>query len=384
MQNSNQNRKRSRILLISIVLMSTYYCLFYFLRDQQFDSNSYVSGVKLLFNLDGGEDIQSRVSKPLSLILPGALHLFFGLKIATGFLIQNALCFCALMFLIYNTFLLLFNDEVKANYALWIYFTLPPIAIFSMFVLTDITGWVFILIPFYILLRSRNQKWNPFTLYVFLGFIVGLGGLFKESSFAGGILVFFYILFSEETRKVRVWYILIFASTTFIFLLIGMLFTKSYDAQSLLSRQSSLFSKHGLSMAYSLENISQIYRVFDLFWIPLVIGVIRAFKKGFKKWDRIMLFSSFSILLILPFVHANAVHDRILMMVAPFLLYFCIQGFFTDKRINTVIICLFALLNISGAFMIYRFDAQNILIGNLTIGIGVYVFFSLFKPNQIS
>jgi hypothetical protein len=97
-----------------------------------------------------------------------------------------------------------------------------------------------------------------------------------------------------------------------------------------------------------------------------------------------MLLSGVLILIAIPLAHADAIHDRILMMSAPFFLYFLPFGTFKRPLRTKILIAVFAVLNISAAFIIYRFDTSYILLVNLILGLFLYCLFYFKEKRQLS
>lgn len=259
-------------LLFGLFLAFTYTFLFDFLRAEQYDSESYISGTKLLFGIEGGLDVQARISKPLALLLPGLISTFFGVGIEVGYFIQNFLFFMGIVYLVNASYNQVYTNRQYARHNVWVYYSLPPFAIFSLFVLTDITGWFFIMLTILAfgyykkrILRGKH--------YLILGLIVGVGALFKESALAGGVFVSVSIFFFSGSMFEKISKLILFSIPPLSFLLLGFLVTEYYSGQSLFARQSGLFENYGLTRLYSFRNLPQVYRVFDLFWIPICMGL---------------------------------------------------------------------------------------------------------------
>ena len=366
-----------QLFLTAVLFALAYYFIFAFMRDSQYDSQSFISGVKLLYGMEGGEDLQARLSKPLSLILPGALSLCFELDIEIGFLIQNILFFVCTIYLVYHTYSSLHQKISIGFYSVLTYFTLPPIAIFSLFTLTDITGWFFIFLALYIC-AHKKEKQTHFYFYLILGSIIGIGSLFKESAYAGAVYILFFVFFQKHSGLKKLIMIMLFLMPLVASFLIGMYISDKYSAEGLISRQFSLFKNHGFDSGYSWKNISQVYRIFDLFWIPILMGIWDSFRRGFNQLDKTMFFSALLILLLLPLAHANSIHDRILMMCAPFFLYFMPFGLFGNERIDIGLILFYGILNIFGAYLIYKYQVQNLLWISLLLGLFSYIYLKTF------
>jgi hypothetical protein len=370
-------------LLFGLFLALVYTFLFDFLRAEQFDSASYISGTQLLYGIEGGLDVQARISKPLALLFPGLIHNFLGVSIAVGYFIQNLLFFICLVYLVYSSYNQLYTDRQFARQNVWVYYSLPPFAIFSLFVLTDITGWFFIMLTIFAF-GYFNKGIPTGKHYLIFGMIVGIGSLFKESALAGGVFVSVSILFFGGSIFEKISRMLLFSIPLLSFLTLGFLITQYYSGQSLFARQSLLFENYGLTRLYSFGNLPQVYRVFDLFWIPISMGLYKRVKNGLSSLDKTMLLSGVLILIAIPLAHADAIHDRILMMSAPFFLYFLPFGTFKRPLRTKILIAVFAVLNISAAFIIYRFDTSYILLANLILGLFLYCLFYFKEKRKLS
>jgi hypothetical protein len=62
------------IVIFLMLLWPTYSVLFDFLRWQNSDEASFIGGARLLMGLEGAWDEQSRMTKPLVLIVPGLVE----------------------------------------------------------------------------------------------------------------------------------------------------------------------------------------------------------------------------------------------------------------------------------------------------------------------
>ena len=366
-------------LLFGLFLAFAYTCLFDFLRSEQYDSASYISGTKFLFGIEGGLDVQARISKPLALLFPGVIYTFFGVSIEVGYFIQNLFFFISLVYLVYTSYNEVYTNRQFARHNVWVYYSLPPFAIFSLFVLTDITGWFFIMLTIFAFGYYKNRILRG-KHYLILGLIVGIGALFKESALAGGVFAIVSIFFFSGSMFEKISRLILFSIPSLSFLLLGFLITEYYSGQSLFARQSGLFENYGLTRLYSFGNLPQVYRVFDLFWIPICMGLYKRVRKGLSSLDKTMLFSGILILIAIPLAHADAIHDRILMMSAPFFLYFLPFGTFTRRQQTEMLLVFFAVLNISAAFIIYRFNTSSVLLLNFLLGLFFYSF--LYFKNQ--
>ena len=86
-------RTNIKIFFTLTILAIVYWFLFDFLRWEQFDTPSFIGGARLLFGLDGGYDFQSRLTKPLILILPGFIEFITYVHPKYVFIFQNVIFF---------------------------------------------------------------------------------------------------------------------------------------------------------------------------------------------------------------------------------------------------------------------------------------------------
>ena len=108
--------------------------------------------------------------------------------------IQNFFFFIGLVYLVYASYNHVYTNRQFARHNVWVYYSLPPFAIFSLFVLTDITGWFFIMLTIFAFGHYKNRILRG-KHYLILGLIVGVGALFKESALAGGVFAIVSIFF---------------------------------------------------------------------------------------------------------------------------------------------------------------------------------------------
>ena len=82
---------RYQNLWIGILISISSFFLFDFLRWEEYDMRSFIDGSKLLFGDETALNLQSRITKPLPLILPGLLHLLLNFDIKQTILFQNCI-----------------------------------------------------------------------------------------------------------------------------------------------------------------------------------------------------------------------------------------------------------------------------------------------------
>ena len=132
-----------RIIITLTISGIIYWFLFDFLRWIQFDTPNFVGGARLLFGLEGGFDLQARITKPLVLIFPGLIELVSGIHPNYSFLFQNIICYHFCGILIYKVIEHISNSKYQAYLGMLAYITCQPFAIFSLFILSDSVGLLF-------------------------------------------------------------------------------------------------------------------------------------------------------------------------------------------------------------------------------------------------
>jgi len=373
-----------RIILTLSVLSILYWFAFDFLRWVQFDTPSFIGGSRLLFGLEGGYDFQSRISKPLSLILPGLLEKTTGVHPLYGFIFQNLMCFFACGFLIYKIMLMIYKSEKIAFSSMLAYSTCQVFAIFSLFVLTDITGWFFGILSIYLTLNYIIKEENNNKL-ILSGFISGIGVFAKESAITGIIFLCIVILFSKNDikGKIKRWtlsligFILPFLA---IFIIIELFFQNSIYKRILDAQDYYGF------VYYKLSDFKQVFRTLDLFWFVLLLGLPKIWKvlrsnQIHNKESLIMkstLVAFIFTFLIMP-VHPFIV-DRIMFMTAPFLIILMGYGIKKFQPYGYHIIITGGILSLTVSWLIYKYNYSNLLLVSSVI----YILFLIIVIPEIS
>lgn len=355
----------TNIWTIGIILFSstTYYFLFDFLRWNQYDSASYEAGARLLFGLEGGADLQGRMSKPLVLLFPGFFEYAFGIETKYSFLIQSGVCY-VLLVLLWKGILrnLEFSEDMQKIGVLMLVLS-QSVAVFSFGILTDFPGWCCMLWLLYIYtLKSISLKWLQICIVTLIGLLV------KESVFVGIIFIAVSLLFDRTTHLKKK-----FLYTFFILLtiLISQLIILQLEFGGLVKRQSEIMRSGLLFEQHAYIELLQIWRAFDGTWWFFILALF-TFKSQIKTFPFQMesLITLVLCFLLLPFAHSASMVDRILFMFFP--MVFIISLSYLQKfpqRVRLSVIVFNGLLAISTAFIIYKMDLRGTFISSFLLSL---------------
>jgi hypothetical protein len=369
----NEFLSRTNIWTLGVILISSlaYYFLFDFLRWNQYDSASYEAGARLLFGLDGGADLQGRMSKPLVLLFPGFCEYAFGVEPKYSFLIQSGICYLLLVFLWKGILRNLeFSKDLQKMGILMLVLS-QPVAVFSFGVLTDFPGWCCMLWLLYIYThKSMSFKWLQICIVSLIGLLV------KESVFVGIIFIAVSLLFDRTTNLKKK-----FLYTFFILLtiLISQLIILQLEFGGLVKRQSEIIRSGLLFEQHAYIEILQIWRAFDGAWWFFILALF-TFKSQIKTFPYQMesLITLVLCFLALPFAHSASMVDRILFMFFP--MVFIISLSYLQKFpqcIRLSVILFNGLLSIYTAFIIYKIDLKGTFVVSFLFSMLIPVFLIL-------
>lgn len=338
----------------------------------------------MLFGLEGGFDFHNRLTKPLALILPGVMELFTGLHPQYTFLFQNVLCFYLSGILMYKILEMVFRDGRKAYLGMLVYCMCQPFAIFSLFVLTDVIGWFFGILGIYLALKHLRTGVNPAIAFI-LGIFLGIGFLAKESAVIGLIFIASYLLLGHHSIREKA--VLNMASILgfFIPIVISHFVIAYYFDDSIIKTIAHAHDSTRTDV-FTFENIKQLYRVMDVYWFLFAVGFIvsiRALRKGeaniMDKGVMLAAVLSFTLINIWPYFL-----DRILFIMAPFLVIIIIHGIDYFKGYGLSLVLVGGVFNIFIAYLIYRYDFHGgILAAAIAyLGIMAVVILYLKKENR--
>jgi hypothetical protein len=360
-QRINKRYKALIFILISIFAI-VYWVLFDFIRQVDFDSPSFYGASRLMFHLDGGYNFQSRLSKPLVLILPGLFEYLTGLHPKYTFLVQNIICYYASAFLIYKMLVLILDNEKHAFLGVMAYIMSQPFAVFSLFYLVDMVGWFFGIFAIYLLIKNTENNTLTQKKVMLISFITGLGLLTKESAIIGVIFMVIHLLLSKKSWIKKSSFILLSMLFTAIPFLISNLLTQKYYGVSVFSRVMEQQQSQGW-VFYNSGNFQQLFRILDVYWFLFALG-FWSFMKSYKQlkyniYGLAFLITAFVALLTMPIY--PFVVDRILFMVAPVLLLFIVLGssFFGKHAFKVIFIG--GILNVAMSWLIYKYNLGGVL-----------------------
>lgn len=334
-------------------------CLFSFMAYQT-DSPSFIHAVELLLGESTEADRLFRRSKPLSLLFPAFLYLLVDLPIQIGFSIQQFLAYWLSAIFLYKIVAFISSKESLAYVAMLAYILCQPMAVYGLAILTDGLGWSWMLIGTWMSLKVLSASKPSFYALAILGIFMGLGLFIKESIIITGIFTFFlFLLHPQHTFKAKlVGYSIIgsaFLSTFFI---------GNYLIDLFWSISIFDWIKFGQSdpPPFSWSRfITQSYHTIDLYWFLFIIGFIKSIYTS--KWTHIhyALFLTFlSGWCLLPCVWPY-LYDRILFMMAPFMMLWIAIGATHFKAFALPLVLLAGFTNLLVTFFIYKHQVSGLI-----------------------
>lgn len=353
---------------ILTVLGIVYWNLFDFLRWDMFDSPSFAGAARQMFGLEGGYNTQARLSKPLVLIIPGALEYLFGLHAQFGFLIQTVLAYYGCGFLMYRIVLRLFGDSRLAFYGMLLYVLCQPFAIFSLMVLVDAVGWF---IGLFII--DQTIKYGKTTAYSFAPWLLlsvasAIGLMAKESVIFSFIFILIYQFQLLPIWRTRIIHL---AATGVVFLVTFIILqwvTAQLYNDSIIDRLFAQQDRVGF-VYYNASNVAQIFRIIDYYWVLVIVGLlaVRKVTSAYLIQKEVLAFGGAIILSMLLMPLYPFVVDRILFMVAPGLVVFALFSCQKLGKFLLPLIIIGGLMNILTAWLIYMYDMQGLLMWGLIV-----------------
>lgn len=351
----NEFLSRTNVWTLGVILISSIanYFLFDFLRWNQYDSASYEAGARMLFGLEGGADLQGRMSKPLVLLFPGFCEYAFGVEPKYCFLIQSGICYFLLVFLWKGILRNLEFSEDLQKIGILMLVLSQPVAVFSFGVLTDFPGWSCMLLLFYIYThKNLSFKW------LHIGIVSLIGLLVKESIFVGIIFIAIAVTLDKTINFKKK---IIYGFVVLIAFLVSQLLILQLEFGGLIKRQSEIMQWGSLFDQHSYSELFQIWRAFDGTWWFFILALF-SINSHFKKLPYFLesIITLVVCFILLPFAHPASMVDRILFMFFPMI--FLISLFYLQKfpqRIRLSVIVFNGLLSISTAFIIYKIDLKG-------------------------
>lgn len=190
---SNYDRTEMKRALIffacgNIILIS----ILYGAHLRQPDTTCYIDAARRIVGLPADGDCGYRLLKPLPVLFAGIGERITGFNSMYGFFAQNILFYILASLLFFEIVRLVFNDERQALVAAFMFGTAPPFLMFGLAYLTDMMGWFWALFGIYLTLRMRKYAF-------YIGAVLGIGFLYKESALGGLIFFTVYIFLGHET-----------------------------------------------------------------------------------------------------------------------------------------------------------------------------------------
>ncbi|HAN00634.1 MAG TPA: hypothetical protein DCQ26_18730 [Marinilabiliales bacterium] len=375
----SKNHKIAIIASLSILAI-IYWILFDFLRQIEFDTSSFIGASRLMFHLEGGYNFQSRLSKPLVLILPGLVEYLSGIHPKHIFLAQNLVCYYALGFIVYKTIYLITQNTRQALLAVLAYFMCQPFAVYSLFYLVDTVGWFFGFYTIYLTLKYFPQPIIDAKKVTVISCIAGIGMLTKESAIVGILFMILYLLFNFYPLKTKIKYLFLASLFFLIPFLVSNMLTQKYYGVSVFQRVIEQQTSQGL-VFYNKGNFQQLFRIVDVYWVLFAVGLWQVFKsfrlKNSGNTLGILLLTALIALLLMPLY--PFIVDRILFMVAPILIVFIAIGSSLFEKFAYPAIIIGGIINISMTYLIYRYNTSGILLKGLVLYLLILTAFFIVK-----
>lgn len=365
--------------LVAILTGTVYYLVFDFLRWNQYDSASYEAGARLLFGLEGGADLQGRMSKPLALVFPGLCEIAFGINARYGFLIQSGICYVLLVFLWKGILKNLeFSEDLQKMGILMLVMS-QPFAVFSFGILADFPGWCCMLWLIYIYTqRSLSFRWLWVVAVTFIGLLV------KESIFVGIVFVVISEFFNTSIRKISALrYVLLFG----VIFVITQILIYYLNFDGLVNRQREIRNWGGVFEIQNTSQILQIWRAFEGIWWFFLTPIVFYQKKLFldSLFSKATLSLIFSVSLM-PFVHPAFLVDRVLFMFFP-LVFLSLLTLLNQPYVSKWgwFIVLSGSLSVVYTWLTYKFSLSGLFpyYFALSLIIPLIIIISKWKENEI-
>jgi hypothetical protein len=367
------NKQNILILAIMLSAFALYWLMFDFMRWNQFDSPSYIGASRLLFGLEGGFDFQSRIAKPVALIIPGALEFLFNINPEFSFIFQNSILFIISGFFVFNILKSIFPNKGVALSGMIAFISCQSFAIYSLMVLSDIWGWFFALLVIWASIKHKIQKTQNYKTLFFIGLITGVGVLAKESAVIGIIFSISLLLFSKSKINVKIKQIvLLILGFALPMLAIQALLQFSFDNSIFLrvAEAREVSTKDG----FHISQLWQLYRVMDVFWIITFIGIISSIRKLVKRQASEIetatitgLIITFCLMPVWPYFV-----DRVLFMIAPLnIILFAVGLLFIPTRHRLPIVLAGSFLNIFITWLIYKHHIPGLLEPSLVLFLSI-------------
>ncbi|MFO7868113.1 MAG: hypothetical protein R6U95_02305 [Bacteroidales bacterium] len=347
---SNAKKQQFIIFAFCILYASIYVVLFDFLRFNETDTPNFINAAKILFGAEGIIDNQSRITKPFVLILPGLLHTYLGISITGTMFVQNILFFIGTG--IYTSKLLqLWNYSFTYQLlGVFILYTIQPIAVFSFILINDIAGYFFITIALYYYFYSFS-KTIGIVQYITLAGICLAGILSKESSALAMVIIALHTILYNKKNIAHMAYL--FVSIIGIYTATQFFISHTFGYVSSIQ---NLTKKYTGQDGYVFK-IEQLIHSFDIYWLYIACGVMYIFTRQKKN-----IFYVWSVLFTIPFLFLwPLVQDRTIAVASPIFMWVIISFIQKSNTHQKLLLLCGGIGNIVCSYMIYKYQAQNIL-----------------------
>ena len=343
-------------LLISLIFCVIYLFLFEFIRYNDADTINFVNAAKILFGNSDVIDTQSRITKPVILLLPGLLNKLYSIDIKAVMLWQNIILFIfSGVFL--SKLISVFGFEKNLQYlGVFIFFTIQPIAVHSLELINDIAGYFFSILIMYLYFLWRKQKNISIKQYIILSILIVLGILSKESAglavlviIADSIVSFSLYRFIKNSMMLLI--------SGFIIYIIQWFIKIHFTTTDLLY---NIVEEFYLNDGYYIK-IEQIVHSFDAYWLFIGLGILSLIKNIQHNNSKLLLFA---ILITVPTLFIwSTVQDRTIAIIAPL---FILSILFAINKLNRnkiyyLLVIITGVLNITITFLIYKYNISNLL-----------------------
>lgn len=345
------------VLVLAIVLSFVYFYLFDFLRWIEHDTPSHILGTKLLFGIEGGENWQHRVTKPIPMLLPG-IGMLLGIHPTAVFLFQNTLLFYACTLSAFHFGYTLLNSRAGGWYASLMLLGSQVFAIYPLFITSDAWGYLFILlIGIQVVKISRTRENKPYRWYVFMSIFLVVGLLSKESVLFG--CLWLILVLSLLSKRHRLGAILMISVTMVLTVGIQYIIQANWGGALFfrIAETQDFQIRYNLSLNYFLQ---QLHAIDNLIWL-VVAGMLVGFKHHRREpaYQATILSLAFFLLLapLLPLYN----YDRILFMAFPAILLLACYGIEALHIRGVLYLLLIGMSQVIVSWLIYRWDIKGIL-----------------------
>lgn len=354
------NRDLWIIVLIYGLAGLVYFWLFGFLRVNQFDTLSFIKGAQYLFGVDGGAILQQRITKPIPLIFPGLAERM-GFSAAPVILFQNTLLFLAAGVLMYKWAVDVYQDRKAGLSAALILLGCQCFALYPLFYLSDIWGYTFVILIGWWGFRLNKQTSSSLWSWLGLGLISACGLLSKESTAMGLLFVVVLIAMAKHSWPFKLQKAGIYLIASLLpVLLIQVILSLALNIN--IADRVADTNRYAVHYAVGINYLKQIYRILDVHWIWVIIGLVLASRSKVlqKSWYRAVIISGAIFFLAAPFFPYYLV-DRILFMIVPLLILVAVGASSRFPQTFTPLIVVGGILNVGVTYFIYRYDTGYLL-----------------------